>query len=105
MRMQQFQCVGNAGCARVAESRGFHRWRPPRPVVRRFFARLDGNPQRSSLFIERLFPCCSTFGLVMMAATKSSFRDALFARTRNPEVVRLLLDSNVARRARPGMTN
>src|SRR5258708_38449460 len=71
MRPQQFQCVGNAGCARVVESRGFHRWRPPRPEYRQFFARLDGDhPQRSSLFIERLFPCRSTFGLVMMAATK-----------------------------------
>src|SRR3954462_7889409 len=24
MRVQQFQCVGNAACARVLESRGFH---------------------------------------------------------------------------------
>ncbi|MGA9091521.1 MAG: hypothetical protein WB420_20700, partial [Bradyrhizobium sp.] len=52
---QQLDRVPNAGCAGVAESRGFHRCDLPGRVVAYFFELDGGACQRSSLFIERLF--------------------------------------------------
>ena len=74
VRGEQFQRVHNAGCACVAESRGFHGRDLP-AGFQRIFCELDGGDyQRSSLFIERLFPANSTFGLVIMRSRRARVR-------------------------------
>src|SRR4051812_35108898 len=71
MRVQQFQCVGNAGCARVVESRGFHSMvTSPTGLGFTFFKIRRRQPSKVKFVYRAIISVSFTFELVMMAGMK-----------------------------------
>src|SRR3954470_18772209 len=87
MRMQQFQCVGNAACARVLESRGFHLIATSPAGCWAIFCEIRRQPSKVKFVYRAIISVSFDFRTCYDDGNEApSFRDALFARTRNPEV-------------------
>src|SRR3954471_18736077 len=95
MRPQQFQCVGNAGCTRVVESRGFHSMvTSPAGLGFVFYKIRRRQPSKVKVVYRAIISVSFDFRTCYDGANEASLRGESSARakrgprtrTRNPEV-------------------